>query len=182
MNPLVSAIIPTRKRPEGLAKTMSSMLSTATKPDRIQFVLKFDDDDPQRNTTFFQGKVVISPRGSGYIEMPRFVREACDQADGDWCFLIDDDSWIEGNGWDEQLAAIEPVGCCAQCEFYHLGFSRYGSNSCGPNGLFVPRSVTKELTQTTGAADVFLAGLTVNRGWPKHLLKGIAYCHDGRPR
>lgn len=184
MKPLVSAIIPTRNRPDGLEKTMNSMLSTAKSPGRIQFVLKLDDDDPQLHKKWPRNvKVVVSPRGIGYMEMPRFVYEACAAADGIWCFLIDDDAWIEGLGWDEQLAAINPAGCVAQCEFYHLGMSHYGSDSCGPNGLFFPKEAYKTMRpEIGGAADMQLCGNTVDKGWPKHLLKGIAYCHDGRAR
>lgn len=184
MKPLVSAIIPTRNRSESLATTMNSLLSTAKDPDRIQFVLKFDDDDAQRLKEWPRNvKVVVTPRGAGYTDMPRFVYEACAVAEGVWSFLIDDDAWIEGRDWDEQLAQIEPVRCVVQCEFYHLGMSRYGSNSCGPNGLFFPHDTYKLMNpKIGGAADVQLCGNTVDSGWPKHLLKGIAYCHDGRAR
>lgn len=185
MTPLVSAIIPTRGRVQGVFETMTSMYETASHPRRIEFVLKVDSDDHESVSKFVnlaQTRLVVTPRGAGYMDMPRFVGEACDKATGQWCFLIDDDSWLQGEGWDDQLAAIKPDKCCAQCEFYNLGQSKYGSGSCGPNGLFVPTDVAREIHRGIGAADEALLGLTVGRGWPKHLLKGITYCHNGRPR
>lgn len=188
MPPLVSALIPTRTpRFPGLQKTITSLLSNAADRSRIEIVLKLDDDDKAMLDkcsafTVPQVKIVVTPRGNGYTEMPRFVGEAADAASGAWCFLIDDDAWIEGKGWDDQLAAIEPNECACQCEFYHLGRSKYGSGSCGTNGLFVPTPVARLISKSVGQADNMLQGLTVGRGWPLHLLKGINYCHDGRAR
>ena len=188
MNPLVSVITPTRRDFVGLKKMVDSLLESAADPSRIQFVLKVDQDDTDRQERIKQWNppqtlVVLSERGAGYLDMPRFVSEAAMAAIAPWSFLIDDDAWIEGHGWDERLASL-PLSKqrVAQCEFYHLGGSHYGSGSCAQNGLFVPTEIARGLPHIGGAADVMLAGLTVDAGWPISLLSGIAYCHDGRAR
>lgn len=185
MNILVSATIPTRGRVAGLARTYDSLFSTALIPDRIEVVLRVDDDD-QETINNFQGlpntKLVIRPRGGGYGDMPVLVSDACQAASGVWTFLIDDDAYLEGWGWDDQLSRIKPDRNVAQPEFYHLGFTEYGSGSCGPNGLFIPTDVSRKIPRVSGYADSMLEGMTIGQGWTKVLLKGITYCHDGRPR
>lgn len=184
MNPLVSICIPTRGNLSGLGKTIKSFQDTAHDPTRVEFILKFDDDEP--SGLLFHDlpgfKVVFSPRGQGYIEMPRFAAECFAIAKGTWCVLTDDDVWIEGQGWDEQLAQITPERRCAQCEFYQLGQSLYGERKGDPNGLFVPREIAEQLKPQAGPADQYLYDLSVAKGYQVVWLRGIKYCHDGRPR
>lgn len=183
---LISALIATRKRREWLARLLDSLARTATDPDRIQFILKFADDDKE-TAQAFEGhnntKIVFSPHGNGYPELSRFVGEAADAADAPWSWCLDDDMWLEGNGWDEQLAQLSPVNCVAQPEFYHLGASQYGSGSCGPVGLIIPTATARTMPRTgVGPPDVIWDENTVAKGWTKHLLRGVTLCHEGRPR
>lgn len=184
--PLVSAIIPTRKRVPRLIKTIDSLLREADDKSCVEVVLKIDNDDQitQKEFPFADYpmvKKVFSDRGRGYGEMGRFVTEACAGATGEWSFLIDDDCWIVGKGWDSKLNQVPKDGAVAQCEFYHLGGSRYGSGSCGPNGLFFPTGKFNEfgIKQLYSPADHCLYSIFVTeRKWPIHLLKEITYRHD----
>lgn len=188
MKPLVSAIIPTRKRVPRLMVTLDSLIRQADDPSCLEIVLKVDEDDeqtrryaPSIHAAGATINIVISPRGRGYVEMGRFVTEACAAATGQWCFLIDDDSWIIGKGWDTLLKAVPIENCVASCEFYHLGKSHYGSGSCGPVGLFFPNGSWKKygVAEIPSPADECLRSLLVDQqGYKVHLLKGIIYHHD----
>lgn len=186
MKYLVSALIPTRSRPDGVTATIDSLLATMKRPQSLQIVLKVDNDQKSIYLPFLHKqniKVVFSDQQRGYaFDMFRYVSEAANAADGQWALLIDDDAWIEGTHWDEQLADIPPVKTTAQCEFYRLGGSQYGSGSCGPNGLFFPPEIARYLPHLSGPVDAALLAITSEPGWTKYLLKGITYCHDGRPR
>lgn len=184
---LVSAIIPSRGRPAGLRKTLESLFSQAHTPDDVEAVIKLDAEEDQGSYSFLGGAhnvtVVFSHRGNGYSDMPRFVYNAAQFAKGDWSFLIDDDAHIEGDGWDDKLRVVPAKSnAFAQCEFYVLGDARYGSDSCGPNGLFIPTSTARCISTEPGAADQRLYDMTAGKGWTKHLLQGVRYVHDGRPR
>lgn len=181
MKPLVSVLTWTRDRPEGMLRTIAKTRASANHPDRLEFIIKLDDDnvlpyDPLRSLPYV--KVRISHRGRGYGESCRFSRECLELATGIWAFVIDDDSWIVGQGWDDKLAEIEPLNCAAQPERYHLGFSMYGPNSCGPTGLFLPLEVVKSFAPYEGAADAQWSGYVQSKQWPVHLLPGVIYRHD----
>lgn len=189
--PLVSAIIPTRKRLLRLIKTVESMRNRADNPDCIEFVLKIDEDDMETQLGFPWHKFptarkVISPRGRGYVEMGRFVTEALNAATGKWGFLIDDDCWIYREsaevtrGWDTLLREV-PDRALAQCEFYHLGGSLYGPGSCGVVGPIFPMEVWKNsgIAELPSPADDSLCGYFVRTlHYPVHLLKGYIYRHN----
>lgn len=185
MKPLVSVIIPTRNRIGRLHHAMTSVIGTANDKSRVQFVLKIDDDDLtdyRRYDDPASIKVVRSPRGKAYADMGRFVTEACNAADGQWCFLMDDDAWLYGmTGWDDQLALLPTKGWVAQAEKYHLGGSRYGPGSCGPVGLFFPNGCWRKLGHESigDVVDEWLRQLlVVQHGWQIHLFRGLTYRHN----
>lgn len=186
-NMLCSAIIPTRRRVERLRKTIGSLKQTASRPQDIEVVVRVDSDDSQTIAQIpaldngLGVKAVIGPRLSGYRSMGQFVTEAVDVAAGKWVFLIDDDAWLEGQGWDDQLRSVPMSGYIAQAEFYHLGESRYGSGSCGPVGMFVPNKCWEPLGYQAMASpvDQFWHDLLVKmNGWQTVLLRGITYRHN----
>lgn len=183
---LVSILIPTRKRVPRLLKLINSIYATASNPKSFEIILKVDpDDDETLNATRnFNGQVVarVTPRGIGYGDSGRYCMEMEEVADGDWCFLIDDDSTVEGKGWDEQIAALPKTGVMASCEFYRLGSSGYGSGSCGVVGPWWPRGAWKQFDKAIATPpDLALHTLFTKNGWQVHLLKGITYNHDRDP-
>ncbi len=184
---LVSALIPTRCRPDRLRKTIQSLRDTAYNPDAIEYCLRIDDDDQQTIESLhglnkdFNVRSVIGPRHTGYFSMGQFVTEIADISTGTWNFLIDDDCWLEGKGWDTQLKAVPTTGWVSQAEFYHLGHSKYGSGSCGPVGMFVPNQCWKQFgyDQCQGPVDLFWQNVLIKENhWQTRLLRDIIYRHD----
>jgi glycosyltransferase involved in cell wall biosynthesis len=186
MNPiLVSALIPTRSRPERLKRTIRSLLDNALNPERIEFCLRVDDDDAATLAILSElpssVMAVTAPR-IGYNYMGSMVADCVSLANGQWVFLIDDDCAIDGHGWDEKLSMIKPDGNYAQCEFYHLGGSRYPSDSCGPVGMILPMNSwvgheVAEPLEKAAIADNFFRDTMEKRGWKKNLLKNVTYRH-----
>lgn len=191
MNKLVSLLTPTRNPIPWLRKMLNSVKSTAHRYDEIEILLWVDDDDEQRIAALpklqreFSVRGVIGPRGRGYMEFGTYLDALAATATGRWAWMFDDDAWIEGNTWQQQLAAIPcdlVHGPAVQCEFYTLGGSRYHSGPEGfPPGLIVPMALAKILQHRVPCDSQWLDE-SRRRGWPVEHLNGINFCHEGRAR
>lgn len=120
--PLVSAMIPSRGRPERLEKALWSLLTTSKDVDCIEILVAADDDDPATiDVGKPYGKVVTSPRGNGYADMHLRINAMAKDATGDWLMLLNDDVEMVTQGWDERLlntAAYPPwFGVDDVCHF-----------------------------------------------------------------
>lgn len=189
MNPLVSILMPTRNAIGWLDGALKSINETANDMSRVEILLRMDDDDTERlklTKPFFSiygAKTVVGTRGSGYTDMGRFVGDLLNHATGDWVWLFDDDSWLEGCGWQEQLQDIKCdhlFGPAVQCETYKLGPSVYPFGG-GCVGLIMPR-LAVPVTHPPSPVDATWHGYIQGKGWPMRYLNGVAYCHDGRAR
>ena len=109
MGPLVSVLIPTRKRPKHLLECVDSLWSLAIDKSLLEFVFKVDDDDEEtiRVVQFISrivpSKAIFSLRGRGYLELGTWARQMSEVASGDWIFLFNDDARIATQGWDQFL-------------------------------------------------------------------------------
>jgi glycosyltransferase involved in cell wall biosynthesis len=115
--PLISVLIPTRKRTKPLIDSINSVLEMSSDRSWIEFVIKVDEDDAetidivnQLLATDLLVKLVVSPRGNGYSDMPRYVNEMCQVASGDWFFFFNDDAIITTPRWDEMIYYITSCG------------------------------------------------------------------------
>lgn len=117
MPPLISVILPTRKRTQLLEKSLDSLLSTAHQPQRIEIALAYDDDDDEsrdyfaseRWTTFLnlygtQGWAHATQRW-GYRALHEYLNYLAPKTQGDWLFFWGDDAVMETKGWDDHVAA-----------------------------------------------------------------------------
>lgn len=117
--PLVSVIIPSRGNPNGLCATIDSFYSLAKDKSSVEFVLKIDDDDIEtvkiceKIKQLIDVKVVISPRGRGWLDTHEWVNKLALQSKADWLFYAHDDVVLasgtegtdvaSGQNWDERL-------------------------------------------------------------------------------
>ncbi len=105
--------------------------------------------------------------------------ELAAMATGKWVGLFNDDAVIQGQGWDDQLAA-ETQNCIYQPEIYRLNDCEYRHASrtgfpffpnkcwdflCG--GKFIPYP-----------ADYAVCDLADAHRWPIKFLRGITIWHD----
>ena len=104
---LVSVLIPTRGRPEKLKQAISSVRDTALNPQRIEFLLRVDDDDEATlgvlDTLGPDVKALIGPRGQGYLDIHHHLHAMTQQAKGRWLFVFNDDSIMMTKQWDKFL-------------------------------------------------------------------------------
>ncbi len=188
MNQEISCLMPTRGPIEGLKRALASIRTTASDNSKVEILLRIDDDDGERIaaipmlTAAFDVKYVIGTRGAGYMDMGRFADDLLEIAQGSWVWLFDDDSWVIGDNWQEQMEKM-PMDCAVNAEHYRLGPSEYRNGETGgPVGLFIPTTVAKSIKPTPSPVDQTWLDHILRMGWKVKQLRGITYCHDGRPR
>lgn len=105
--PLVSVMIASRGRADGLKKTIASCYDLANDPKSIEIILKLDEDDfftqNMVNELPYPIKSIVTPRGQGFFEMNVWVNMMAEKASGDWLILLNDDACIETPQWDRIL-------------------------------------------------------------------------------
>lgn len=188
---LVSILMPTRTAVfSSLRRAVNSILETAGDNwEQVEILLRLDDDDIERvpvamELTKGTGKFVVGPRGRGYLDMGVFVDDLVKVAKGKWCWLFDDDAWVQGD-WFKQLSELrcDPhSGPAANAQNYQLGGSLYrnGPNG-GPVGMLVPTAFCRTLHHQNPVDQQWLNEI-MGRGWFIQQLLGVTYHHDGRKR
>lgn len=114
--PLVSILIATRGRPEGLFKSVESLFNTAKNKTCFEIIFKIDEDDEptlkmvesMEKIPALSIKKIISPRGRGYPDFHHWINYLSFIARGDWLFLFNDDALMTTMGWDEELEYLFP--------------------------------------------------------------------------
>ena len=185
---LCSFLIPTRNAShKSLAKSVQSIRDNG---DDYEILLRVDDDDVERHEIARElvkdcGRVVIGPRGTGYNNMGTFVQDLVAIADSHFCWLFDDDAYVEGN-WYEKLRMVncDPVkGPAVNAEFYVLGQSYYKNGSSGePCGIIIPTELAKTIPRWVLPVDDAWLNTARGKGFSFSQLEGVHYHHDGRGR
>ncbi len=113
--PLVSVLLPTRKRVEELCQCVDSVYSLAQDKTLVEFVLKVDTDDTasidaakRLRQLIPQTQIVLSDRGRGFHDMYMWADAMARASSGDWLFLFNDDARMLTQDWDQLLLTI---GC-----------------------------------------------------------------------
>lgn len=186
MTPLVSILIPTRRRTVKLHNCLRSIYETASSSN-FDIWLKVDDDDEPtirflNEFSAFNPNVhyIIGPRMSGYNSVDLFYSQLSDKAQGAWVWLLNDDATIVGSGWDGMLKEVPLQGVMVQPYCYRLNQSLYCLRDWTafpvvPNGCW--NKLGSELIPRP--ADSGLYELLVKRnGWTPHHLPGITVSHQ----
>jgi hypothetical protein len=100
---LISVLVPSRGRPDGLMKMIVSAAKMATHERRVEFIVRLDFDDPKLEEYFW-------PRLEGvtYIQGPRELLSACwnrcyESAKGEILMHAGDDITFNTPGWDVRV-------------------------------------------------------------------------------
>lgn len=106
---MISVLLPTRGRPEGLKKAVDTLLETAAKPDELEFIFRFDDDEPIHLSRMVNGHVLTGPR-LGYSKMHLYYEECIKASKGELLLTWNDDTEMLTPDWDVLLTekAYEP--------------------------------------------------------------------------
>ena len=106
----ISILCPTRKRASQCIKACDSLLDKASKPENVELLFAFDDDDTasaeiinahykSSNADF---KSFVYPR-YGYQNLHLYVNDLCFNSTGEWLFLWNDDCIMLSDGWDDAI-------------------------------------------------------------------------------
>lgn len=183
MKIICSVLLPSRGRPLGLIKAITSINETCTHPKQIEIIVLLDDDDELLSDAHSLIKdipnvtVLVSPRSS----LTRMCGQAAQNCKGDWIITMNDDATIIGDGWDEQLKDFPTTGVVLQPEIYQLNASTY-PNATRTGFPWFPNGCWK----TFGCAGNFLPSpedyavceLAERHGWKIDFLKGITVYHE----
>lgn len=108
--PLVSVLLPTRGRTDHLYQAIASLYANCIDKALVEYVIKADDDDlPTIDLARgmlrdgLNGKLMVGPRGRGYLDMHLWVNDMSREAGGDWLFLWNDDARMATSAWDQHL-------------------------------------------------------------------------------
>ena len=102
--PFLSLILPTRGRPDGLARFLGSLAAHTVRRDAVEVILVMDDDDPasiefQWDESFRVVRRVV-PRGQ---TMGQLNTAGYEVSTGTNVMLVNDDIVVQTPGWDEQV-------------------------------------------------------------------------------
>jgi len=106
VKPLITFLIPTRKRLGMLKASIESLESTCSKFNSFEVIAIFDEDDIDTiegmKALKFQCtvKIVISKR-HGYYGLHQYINNAYEHGSGSWFWLWNDDLTMVSTGWDD---------------------------------------------------------------------------------
>jgi glycosyltransferase involved in cell wall biosynthesis len=103
---VISVLIPSRERPELLARSVTSLRDKAASPPEV-LVAADDDDDTTVKMALELGVqvVVVMPR-VGYDRIHEYYHEMAARASGSWLMVWDDDAVMLTPRWDEVIEAL----------------------------------------------------------------------------
>jgi hypothetical protein len=110
----ISVLLPVRGRPIPMEQCLHTLISTATKPERVEVLIAFDDDDTDTIDYFVD---VIAPyldykgvtysamqfKRLGYIRLNEYLNELANHSTGQWIFFWNDDAVMTTAGWDDVI-------------------------------------------------------------------------------
>jgi hypothetical protein len=110
----ISVLLPVRGRPIPMEQCLHTLIDTATKPERVEVLIAFDDDDTD-TIDYFVG--VIAPyldakgvtysamqfKRLGYIRLNEYLNELANHSTGQWIFFWNDDAVMTTAGWDDVI-------------------------------------------------------------------------------
>jgi hypothetical protein len=108
----ISVLLPSRKRPEMLRNSISSLVNSAVRPDwdYLEVLVMYDPDDPETREAV-QGfhhcvSVHPAPQRYGYSQLNTYFNLLAEISTGDWLMLWNDDAIMRTDFWDNQLLGV----------------------------------------------------------------------------
>ena len=108
----IDVLIPSRQRAALLDHSVQSLHDTAARPERVNFLVVIDHDDPEgRSYSKVKGiNCYISVCRYGYRRLHEYYNLLAEDLQptsgpGDWLFIWNDDAVMLTQSWDEVIAA-----------------------------------------------------------------------------
>ncbi|MFM9107279.1 MAG: glycosyltransferase family 2 protein, partial [Chloroflexota bacterium] len=106
MEPRISVLLPTRGRPDPLARSIGTLLDRALHPEAIEILLAVDRDDAATLAALggmpAQVRAVVVER-RGYARLHEYMNLLAREASGYWTVMWNDDNLMETRHWDEVI-------------------------------------------------------------------------------
>lgn len=115
MSPMISVLLPTRKRIHMLEHSLTSLIHKARHPEHLEILIAYDDDDEISDAYFSSPdwsrfisswpvihRIFRVPRW-GYHELHRYVNMLAQHSEGDWILFWNDDALMETDSWDDHV-------------------------------------------------------------------------------
>ena len=126
----ISILLPTRGRTKQLKRSIESLLSLASNPAQIEWLLGFDSDDTE-SFDYFDKKIRPGIENSGgvftcfefepqgYGNLHNYVNSLADQASGQWFVFWNDDAVMKTQGWDDVINSYTGKFCLQAFETHN---------------------------------------------------------------
>lgn len=192
--PLVSFLVPSRGRFGQLVGSLASIKLTAPLDARIEYLVRLDSDDSKSVhyskdlEALFDARVVVgppnAPRSTAHglrREINLLYTELSHLATAPWIWVWNDDAWLRGNEWYQQLEKLpqEPALVLAESLQHHQSY--YHQHAANVLPMF-PRNAWELLGHGAAPEPIDLEMVNQIRaaGWPEHHLTGTCVVHDWR--
>jgi hypothetical protein len=115
---LVSVIFPSRGRGYKLLSTLDSIIEKTKNLERIEILIKIDDDDNETlkilktYKNFNLLNIIISDRKNGYASLNEYYNELYDKSNGKFIFCANDDILLLTDEWDGLVSQYENDFVC----------------------------------------------------------------------
>lgn len=101
---MISVLIPSRGRPERLARSLKSLRENA-EGHEVRFIVRLDEDDAHLYSDV-SADVIVGP-ANGYGRLNECYNEMAAAAPGGWLWLWNDDCVVKTRGWDRIIEEQE---------------------------------------------------------------------------
>lgn len=106
--PIISVIVPTRKRTALLHDMLRSLEMTASETgNHVEVILRldYDDDETLAYLRDWRFPFIVGPRYDGYATLGRLINEAARLSHADLVLVVNDDVEFVTQDWDQKLVA-----------------------------------------------------------------------------
>lgn len=116
----ISAILPSRGRPDQLEMAIRNLAGTAAQPSQLEILVGLDADDEESIETMRRlckelplpfVSSWVSPQRFGYARLHEYVNFLAGQSVGDWLMLWNDDAVMVTDDWDAVIRE-QPADRC----------------------------------------------------------------------
>ncbi len=180
--PLVSIMLPTRKRVDRLLRTLENLRRGASGDD-YEIMLRVDRDDKESidigmRTKGKHIKMFVGDRLEGYGSLDKhFYAQLEDAAISPWVWIAGDDMIVTGD-WLGELRKVPLTGYIVQPEISKLGLSTYPKAEAQAFPIF-PRFCWKPFSpEFPKPFDTVGHEVLIKNGWKTWFLPGVTMWHQ----
>ena len=110
----IAMLLATRGRTESLGRSVRSLITLADRPDRLQLMFAFDNDDAA-GTEYFRTELqpwldqqelsytAMQFERQGYHRLNVYNNKLAEQTDASWLMIWNDDAVMETKSWDTEI-------------------------------------------------------------------------------